>query len=428
MTIRGTDTIVINDILVGEVWICAGQSNMAFKLEEERDGDVEAVMPGNPGLRLISVPTVGSQELQNDFKGRWQPSTPSSAAKFSAIGLLYGRHLHKILDAPVGMIDISWGGSEAEAWVRRTSLESDARFGEIIKRTKAAEKKAGVPESDEAYAQRWAAWEREAEIARRQARSLPVKPIRGADWLRGRERAGNIFGGMVHPVLGYGIKGFIWYQGESNSSRAREYQDLFPYLITEYRKEWGQGDFPFYWVQITAFGSSNMGADRSGMAELREAQTLALRLKNTGQAVSIDLGEGKDVHPRNKRDVAMRLLRWALANDYDIKVPFRSPEFKEMSIRQNKVVITFECFGSKLRPFGVSEAVGFAICGADNVWHSASGRILDGSTVEVWSDAVPAPVSVRYAWADNPACNLFNDRNLPVTPFRAGTRGPDAGQ
>jgi sialate O-acetylesterase len=427
MVIRGTDTVVINDILVGEVWICAGQSNMAFKLEEARDGEIEAALSGLPGLRLASVPQVGSQELKTCFDGRWQPSSPAVAAKFSAIGLIYGRHLREILNVPVGMIDLTWGGSDIEAWLPRESLESDARFSEVIRRTQEAEEKAHIPESDDVFAQRLTAWEREAETARRQARSLPIKPIRGTDWLRGRERAGNIFGGMVHPVLGYGIKGFIWYQGESNAPRAREYQDLFPYLITEYRKEWGRGDFPFYWVQITSFGSSDMEVDKSERAELREAQTRALRLKNTGQAVSIDLGEGKDVHPRNKHDVAMRLLRWALANDYGFKLPFCSPEYKAMRIEGNKVIVAFDCFGGRLRPFGVSEATGFAIRGPDNVWHSALGRILDESTVEVWSESVSDPVSVRYAWADNPTCNLFNDQNLPATPFRADKCKPGAG-
>ncbi|MDR2674152.1 MAG: sialate O-acetylesterase [Opitutaceae bacterium] len=224
---------------------------------------------------------------------------------------------------------------------------------------------------------------------------------------------------MVHPVLGYGIKGFIWYQGESNAPRAGEYRDLFPYLITEYRRQWKQGDFSFYWVQITSFGNSDMEAAGSAWAGLREAQTLALRLKNTGQAVSIDLGEGKDVHPRNKHDVAMRLLRWALANDYGFKLPFRSPEYKEARIEGNRVIVTFDCFGGRLRPFGVSEAVGFAICGGDRIWHRARGRVLDENRVEVWSESVNSPAGVRYAWADNPVCNLFNEAGLPCTPFRA---------
>ena len=214
------------------------------------------------------------------------------------------------------------------------------------------------------------------------------------------------------------MKGVIWYQGESNAGRAWEYADLFPFLIEQWRKEWNQGDFPFYWVQLADFMAEKADPGESSWAELRESQTKAMKLPNTGQAVIIDLGEGKDIHPRNKHDVAARLVRWALVKDYGMNFPYRSPELKGMEVVGAKVVITFDCFGSSLRPFDQDQVTGFAVCGEDKVWHWAKGVVQGKDKIELSSDGVAAPIAVRYAWADNPVCNLFSNDGLPVTPFR----------
>jgi sialate O-acetylesterase len=191
-------------------------------------------------------------------------------------------------------------------------------------------------------------------------------------------------------------------------------------MIQEWRREWKQGDFPFYWVQLADF-KEEKPAGESDWAELREAQTLTMRLPNTGQAVITDLGEGRDIHPRNKYDVAGRLVRWALAKDYGMTFPYRSPELKECVFEGGKARVTLELFGSKLRPFDVLEARGFVVCGEDRVWRAAKGEIVDlgKGIIEVSSPEVGKPVAVRYAWADNPVCNLFNEQGLPVTPFRS---------
>ena len=199
---------------------------------------------------------------------------------------------------------------------------------------------------------------------------------------------------------------------------AYEYKALFPFLIEQWRKEQAQGDFPFYWVQLADFNPEKPNPGDSSWAELREAQTQTMKLPNTGQAVIVDLGEGKDIHPRNKHDVAARLVRWALAKDYGMNLPYRSPEFKSLTIAGNKASITLDMFGSKLRAFDVAEARGFAICGADQVWHWAQGKVVGTDQLELWSDEVAVPVAVRYGWADNPVINLFSDDGLPVTPFR----------
>jgi len=418
ITIEGTNKKEIQDVLVGEVWMCSGQSNMGFVLRDDWNGDIEAAAAKLPNLRLIKVPQVGTQELKTDFAGAWKASDAESSTGFSAVGFLFGRYLHNILGIPVGLIDNSWGGSAAEAWIRRETIEKDPRFALLMENTR---KNEAYMQSDKAQTDHAAAvekWKVDVEKAKAEGKLPPRQPQAPGAWLTGNARPGNIFAGVVNPTLGYGMKGVVWYQGESNASRAYEYAELFPFMIEQWRKEWGEGDFSFYWVQLANYMAQKPEPGDSQWAELRESQTKTMQMPNTGQAVIIDLGEGKDIHPKNKHDVAARLVRWALVKDYGLKFPFRSPEFKSLEIEGNKAVVTLDYFGSSLRPFGVLDAVGFAICGEDKVWHWATGKVLPGDKIEVSSDKVEKPVAVRYAWADNPVCNLFSKEGLPVTPFR----------
>ncbi|MGL4399184.1 MAG: sialate O-acetylesterase [Luteolibacter sp.] len=415
LKVVGSTTREVAEVLVGEVWMCSGQSNMQWRLNQAWNGDLEAAASDFPGIRLIQVPQLGTQELQSDFKGQWQACAPESAAKFSAVGLFFGRYLHEILKVPVGLIDNSWGGSAAEAWVRRESLESDPRFARLMAATAKKEAELMSEKGRAEFQKAMEDWKIAQQAARAVGKTGPRKP---QEWLSGNQRPGNIFAGAVHPTLGYGIKGVIWYQGESNASRAYEYGSLFPFLVEQWRKEWGQGDFPFYWAQLADHKPEKSTPGESDWAELREAQTKTLQLPNTGQAVIIDIGEGKDIHPKNKADVAARLVRWALAKDYGMDFPHRSPEFKSVAFNGGVARITLDYFGGSLRPFDVDEALGFAICGEDQVWHAAKGKIVAGGEIEVTSSKVASPVAVRYAWADNPECNLFSDAGLPVTPFR----------
>lgn len=410
-----SQTVKIEDVLVGEVWMCSGQSNMAFPLSRDWNGDLESIASKYANVRLIKVPQVGTQELQSDFKGGWTASTPRSSAGFSAVGFLFGGYIHQVLGVPVGLIDNAWGGSTAEAWIRRETLDKETRFADLMESTRKSEETHQSEKAREALAAAMEQYKEAVAKAKAEGKSTPPPP---ADWLQGNKRPGNIFAGVVHPTLGYGMKGVIWYQGESNASRAWEYRQLFPYMIEQWRKEWNQGDFPFYWVQLADWRAEVNAPRESDWAELREAQTRTQALPNTGQAVIIDLGEGKDGHPKNKHDVAARLVRWALAKDYGIKIAYRSPEFKDLEIQENKAVVTIDCFGSALRAFDVEEAVGFAVCGEDRVWHWAKGEVVGKDKVELTCDAVAKPVAVRYAWADNPVCNLTSSEGLPVTPFR----------
>lgn len=418
LTISGTEKRVIQDVLVGEVWMCSGQSNMGFTLQQDWNGDIEAAASKLPNLRLIKVPQVGTQELKTDFLGSWKASNAETANSFSAVGFLYGRYLHQILQVPVGLIDNAWGGSAAEAWIRRETLEKEPEFATLIANAIKREADLQTEQAKVNHEKAMENWKEASAKAKAEGKPAPRAPQSPEAWLAGNARPGNIFGGVVHPTLGYGIKGVIWYQGEANAGRAYEYASLFPFLITQWRKEWNQGDFPFYWVQLADFLPESAKPGDSAWAELRESQTKTMSLPNTGQAVIIDLGEGKDIHPKNKHDVAARLVRWALAKDYGLNFPYRSPEFKGMTIEGGKAIITVDCFGSKLRPFDVEEARGFAICGEDKVWHWATGKVLGADKVEVSSAAVTAPIAVRYAWSDNPVANLASMNGLPLTPFR----------
>jgi sialate O-acetylesterase len=235
----------------------------------------------------------------------------------------------------------------------------------------------------------------------------------------GNHRPGNIYNGVLKSHIGYGIRGAIWYQGESNAGRAYQYRDLFPLMIKSWRDEWGQGDFPFYWVQLADFQREQPQPGESAWAELREAQTMTMsRLPNTGEAVIIDIGEGKDIHPKNKVDVGRRLARWALAKNYGIQIAYHSPQYKSMTKKDNKIVLTFDFVDGGWRPFDVNEPRGFAIAGDDKKFVWANAKVLEDGSIEVWSDQVAAPAAVRYGWADNPVVNMYNGAGLPLTPFR----------
>lgn len=409
----------LQDVLVGEVWMCSGQSNMEWTVAKDWNGEPELAAANYPKMRLIRVPKTGTQELKTDFNGAWREVSAESTKDFSAVGYFFGRYVHQALGVPVGLIDNSWGGSAAEAWVRRESMEKDSRFAALVQRTVESEKYRQSPRAQEDFKAEVEKHKVASEKAKAEGKPAPRGPQSPEAWLTGNARIGNIFAGVVHPTLGYGMKGVIWYQGESNAGRAWEYAQLFPFMIEQWRKEWKQGDFPFYWVQLADFLAEEKEPGESAWAELRESQTKTLSLPNTGQAVITDLGEARDIHPRNKHDVAARLVRWALVKDYGFTMSYRSPEFKSLQIEGPKAVVSVDCFGSSLRTFDVDEVRGFAICGADRKWVWAKGKIVGKDKIEVSAAAVLKPVAVRYGWANNPVCNVMSqDGGLPLTPFR----------
>ncbi len=420
MTVTGSSERVLKNILVGEVWICSGQSNMQWPVSNANDPDLESATANFPRIRLISLPQVGTQEPQDDFDGKWERCTPETVKDFSAVGYFFGRQLHQTLKVPIGLIDNAWGGSAAEAWVPRQLLEKDPFFKPLMdewRDTEATYDKAKVKEEYEAKLR---LWETRIEAAKAAGKPAPPRPRPPRNPLIGQHRPGNLWNGMIHPIMCYGIRGAIWYQGESNSGRAYEYRKLFPLMISHWRKDWGQGDFPFYWVQLADFREEVDAPADSAWAELREAQTLTMKkLPNTGEAVILNLGEASDIHPKNKQDVAKRLARWALAEQYGQDgLVYRSPIYKGMQKKGEKIEITFDHVGGGLDTFDVRTPIGFAIAGADKKFVWADAKIVGKDKVEVWSDAVAKPAAARYAWADNPVCNLQNKEGLPATPFR----------
>lgn len=413
MTVKADTTRTFKDVLVGEVWLCSGQSNMQWSVRSANDPDLESLTAKYPNLRLITVPQVGTQEVQNDFKGEWQACTPSTVNDFSAVGYFFGRQLHQTLDVPVGLIDNAWGGSACEAWVRRDLLSDEEMYGPLLKRWEDIEASYDHESAMEKYRERLAKWNEDKKGNR-------PRPPRNQ--LVGQHRPANLYNGVLKPIMGYTIKGAVWYQGESNASRGFQYRDLFPLMISSWREEWGQGDFSFYWVQLADFRAEKGEPAESDWAELREAQTMSLKLPNTGEAVITDLGEAEDIHPKNKQDVAKRLARWALAQDYGINVVFRSPMYKSMEVKGDRLHVHFDHVGGGLDTFDVRRPIGFTVATADGAFVTANARIVDKDTMEVWSDQVKQPAAVRYAWADNPVCNVQNKEGLPLTPFRSDDR------
>ena len=402
LEIKADETRTIQDVLVGEVWICSGQSNMQWNVERSTDADLERLAAKHPNIRMINFPQVGSQEPILTHDRNWMECTPDTVSSFSAVGYFFARQLHDTIDVPIGMINNAWGGSACEAWINRDVLTADPQYAPMM--------------------ERWAGMEKQfADLSTKSELNDDDKKVLQTlkNQMGGNSRPGNIYNGVLKSHLGYTIRGAIWYQGESNAGRAYQYRELFPLMISNWRQEWGQGDFPFYWVQLADFYDEKPEPTESAWAELREAQTMTMaKLPHTGEAVIIDIGEGKDIHPKNKVDVGRRLARWALANEYGIAVPYHSPQYRSMEKQDTKIVLTFDHADGGWRPFDVKQPVGFAIAGEDKKFVWADATILPDGRIEVSSSAVANPVAVRYAWADNPICNMFTTAGLPMTPFR----------
>jgi sialate O-acetylesterase len=414
------DRVIIEGVLFGEVWLCSGQSNMEWPVMRSNDADLETLVAQYPYIRLLHVPHNGTQEYQEDFEGAWKAVSSATVTSFSAVGYHFGRWLHRALQVPVGVIDNSWGGSSAEAWIRRDLLEADDRFKTYMQEWLEIEATYNYDKVIADWEEKYAEWQAEDKACQAAGQPREREPNRPKNRLENQHRPGNLYAGVLHPLIGYGLRGVIWYQGESNAGRASQYQYLFPLMIQHWREEWGQGDFPFYWVQLTSFRDrvEEPVDEKSKWAIIREAQTASLALPNTGQAVTYDLGEGRDIHPRDKQNVARRLARLALANVYGKDVASRSPAFDRMEKHKDGIMLYFKDVDKGLYSFEVKEPRGFAIAGEDRVWQHAETKIEARDAIYVSNPDVPEPVAVRYAWADNPDANVQDRNGLPLTPFR----------
>lgn len=379
MQIKGNNEITLHNILVGDVWICSGQSNMEFNIGAVKDKYAsEIASSANPNIRQFLVTKKTSfQPMDTVGAAQWKEANPANVLSFTAVGYFFARDLYEKYKVPIGLIHTSWGGTVAEAWTSTEGLQSFVNYAERAKNLSSAEKV-----------------------------NLPNEPT-------------VLYNAMIAPLLPYAIKGAIWYQGESNAGKAFEYQTLFPAMITDWRTKWNQGDFPFLFVQLANFMAVTPQPVESEWAELREAQSKTLSLKNTGMAVITDIGEEKDIHPTNKKDVGKRLALAAEKVAYnDKKVVYSGPVYQSSKVEDNKIILKFSNTGTGLIAKDGGELKQFAIAGADKkfVWADAK---IEGNHIIVSSDAVTNPVAVRYAWANNPVeANFYNKEGLPASPFR----------
>jgi sialate O-acetylesterase len=555
------DALTLNNVLVGEVWVCSGQSNMEMAVASSDNANEEIAAADYPAIRMFTVQKAIAVEPQTDCKGSWQTCSPQTVGGFSAAGYFFARHLHKELKVPVGMIHTSWGGTPAEAWTSARALKTMPDYAAAVE----AIEKAGpdVQRQQAEYDRQMAEWSKNMELAvavpaaaewmkpdiddgdwktvavprewgstelggfdgeawfrttfevpaawSGKDLTLSLGPIDDMDitWVNGREvgrtmTAGNwqtprvykvpadclrrganvlavrvldtqggggltgepaqvhvrpdgddaaqplvlagkwryklgfdmetlpprptppagnnpnaptaLYNAMLAPLIPYGIKGAIWYQGESNAGRAYQYRELFPLMITNWRQDWGREAFPFHFVQIAPF---EYGGPPFA-AELREAQMMTLALPNTGMAVTMDIGNPKDIHPRNKQDVGKRLALWAMAKDYGRDdIVYSGPLYKSMKIEGDKIRLSFDCAEGGLVARG-GPLTHFIIAGDDQNFVEAAANI-DGDTIVASSDQVDRPVAVRYGWTNAAEPNLFNAAGLPASSFRTDT-------
>ena len=579
LVVQGKNSLTVKDVLVGEVWLCGGQSNMEWPLRASKGAAEEIARSANPLLRQFKVDRAPSPVLLDEAKGKWVVATEASTPDFSAAGYFFGKALQNELKVPVGLLNDSMGGTVIETWMSAEALAADPEL------KAGAEKARNDRQAFDEYAEKYRAWQKQFDRLDRPTANpeaftgadvdtadwKPVTmpglfsaaglPDAGAVWIRrkfpvpskpdifvnkgidlylGNVRDSNtvfwngrkigesditavdhrygirfnfviegenvlaarifnpatgagiepgnprfqgnhfmlagewlakaefalpplddaakqalpprpavpiepqnvasyLFNGMINPVIPYAIQGAIWYQGEGNWQRGFQYRTAFPSLIKDWRAKWGRGDFPFYFCQIANLGVHSLKPEESPFAEVREAQSMTLSLRKTGQAVLIDIGEEGNIHPADKQSVGDRLARIALADTYGKSIAFSGPVYDSMAAEGNKVRLRFKHAEGGLVAKPLPEAYqplstdpktvplvrnspggeleGFTVCGLDHKWSWATAKI-DGDAVVVWSDAVPEPVAVRYAWAQNPFCNLYNAAGLPASPFR----------
>lgn len=416
--------ISVEDILVGEVWMCSGQSNMAWTLSRVKDPAVEQA--NLPSVRLFKTLSKTAATIQSDCEGSWKVCTPESAAQFSAVGYHFGRELSESLDVPIGLIDTSWGGKRVEAYTSVEKLKTVSKAKPLLMAWEDRVDRYSVAKAKKNLANAVKKWEqkREKMIAEAPAGEnpkLPRKPKLQVPPQLIPKYPGSIFNQKIAPWTRYAIAGTIWYQGESNSKCAAEYESLLPALIEDWRSRWGS-EFPFYMVQLANYRKpSTEPGTPDDWAELQAIQTkVSQTVPRCGIAVINDIGDARNIHPANKRDVGHRLALLALKQHYgkDIKV-FASPLYKSHKIKNDHIEVTFEHVGSGLQARDKKNLERFEIAGEDQNWHWAKAEIVSSDSIRVSSSDVPQPVAVRYAWAANPkGANLVNSAGLPASIFR----------
>jgi sialate O-acetylesterase len=409
----GGERLVRRDVLVGEVWLCSGQSNMAMKLAAAEGGN-EAAQAATASMRFFTVPNAPKGQPQDDCEGQWVVGSPEAARQFSAVGYFFGHAVQGRIDRPIGLINASIGGTAIQSWMSWEVLEAGGRANLETQRRKAERFDRAALE-----AQLAPKMQQEIEAAQGNERQIAAIRRRYEKELRPPDESPTFpasnFNGLIHPLIPYAMRGVIWYQGENNVGGTEGYRHAFAAFAQDWRSRWGQGDFPIYLVQLAAFDSDQPTAAQ--WAHFRDVQRKILdHVTNTGLAVAIDVGS-TNIHPKMKREVGERLALWALAHDYgQADIIYSGPLYDRMQIDGDRIRIHFHHTGDGLSTTG-GAPTGFLIAGEDQQFVPAVAAI-DGHTVVVHSPTVAAPVAVRYAWDIAPSVNLINSAGLPASPFR----------
>ena len=436
LTITGDNTVTVNNVLVGEVWICSGQSNMEWPFNRAANAAEQGPLAVYPKIRMFTVAKTVSIKPLTEVNGSWVECSPASVGGFSAVGYFFARDLYQKLGIPVGMIHTSWGGTPAQAWTSLEGLSKDPELKNYAAKAKSAldnypaavegfqpkivEFKAAKAVWQETigkpYQESLKLWNEETAKAKTTGQPLPPKPVLASPQPNIPKAPGGdqnsettLFNGMLNPIIPYAIKGAIWYQGESNASQSRLYRSLFPAMIADWRTRWNQGNFPFLFVQIAPYNDQP--------PEIREAQMLTLaKSPNTAMAVTTDVGEATDIHPTHKEPVGQRLALAARALAYGEKLEYSGPLYQSLVTKGAEIALSFtHASGGLVAKDG--ELKGFTIAGADGNFVPAKAEIKD-SNIVVSAAGVTEPKAVRYGWANVPDVNLYNKEGLPASPFR----------
>ena len=416
LTIEGKNKIELKDILVGEVWLVAGQSNMQRLLRETANGAEVQAAANHPNIRLFNASREVAFKKKQGKLGEWWACAPESVKEFSAAGYYFGVELERELKVPIGLINSAYGGSQAEAWTPVEYLNGNPDLKATVERTKIWDAERPKVRAD--YTEAIKKWREDSE--NQKAAGLRPSPSPGVpDALRDYRIASSIYDGMIAPLMPFAIRGAAWYQGESNEARAEQYNILLPVMIRAWRERWGQGNFPFGIIQLPNYRSVKAEPEDAPWSFIREAERrTSLNMPNTGLIVTIEIGEANDIHPKNKLDVGRRMAVWALKDVYGRKLT-NSPRLKKSEIKGGKIILTFDEVGSGLKIKDGERLDEFAIAGADKKFVWADAKIVGKNKVEVSAPNISAPIAVRYAFNSNPKHpNLTNDSGLPASPFR----------
>lgn len=424
---NGDDRVEIKNILIGEVWFASGQSNMAFKLQNSLDAKADLPKSKNSTIRFFLATNTPAAQPQNNIEGTWNLSSPETSGNFSAVAYYFAKKIHQETGIPVGIIQSCWGGKRSECYTSREAMLSNSHGKKMIAELDRAAKSFDPETAKKKYDAAMANWEKKAAKIRTQNKNkpaserarLPRRPQSEKPTYENERNPTVLYNGMIHPFVGYTMRGAIWYQGEANAKAglAGIYQEMFTLMIQDWRERWDD-EFPFYFAQLANFKSVTTDpGQQSDWATVQNQQRKTLALAGTGMATINDVGDAKDIHPKNKKTVGLRLARWALNNDYQKPVTVSGPLYKASRVEAEKMIIEFTHTGAGLKTSDGKPLQRFEITGDNQTWHWADAKI-NNNTIVVSCKEVSKPTAVRYAWAANPAgANLVNSENLPASIF-----------